>query len=171
MNSRGHRSSLYVSHTLWRLRNAIGEQEMSSMIKPFIDNVVSFETSFRKWQKQNPFRKGPPFQVELHYIYATLLRTGNNATSHTLETLAQEFHLDFQRIKSISEQLSSDSSRLVISDADRQANRQAARFRVGLGVAMAAADATILTLQLNHFLSSGDDDDSDVAEGSPPFTK
>ena len=83
-----HGRSLLMSNALWKIRERIGEQKMSRMFRPFLDNLTLYRPSFEEHIGKKTSDRHQSFIADFEYFLAVLLRTAADETDE-LEAVGQ----------------------------------------------------------------------------------
>lgn len=67
-------TSLFLSNALWNLKRQIGEEKISSLLKPFVDNLNIYRWSFERHYEDEPY-----LADEVGYFLAVLKKSARDA--------------------------------------------------------------------------------------------
>jgi hypothetical protein len=111
-----HDNSLFVSNFLWRMRQEMGSEETSVVLKPIVDDLNAFRASYLALEKKEKVVTSTPTQQyinDLEYFMAVMkIRNQSNAFKDHVWSLvdesSSELSLNKSRIEKMVQTLKSD---------------------------------------------------------------
>jgi hypothetical protein len=139
-----HNNSLFMSNVLWKIRQSIGPEKMSNMLKKFTDDINQYHDSFEALEKKS----GIPSSLDLRqrfiydyeYFLAVMKRTGSEAGESRIAQIADstisELGLSQNKINEIANSLERSQKSFVYDGKGELVNgiKVAAHGTAGLAV-------------------------------------
>ncbi len=111
-NESYHNNSMFASHILWRLRQAVGAAKIDVHFKSLVDDLNFYRDSYERILKQERKITSSPrqnFIYDIEYMLAVVLKNRDRFESSQflaeIQALCDQFSFSFQRIEKVTRRL------------------------------------------------------------------